>query len=264
MLVVLADISTTAVAERYLYLPSVGLALLVAIALSERTSGTRAPWAVVAIAGALVLLATATVLRNRVWRNEITLWSDVTRQEHRFALPYMNLGLALSDDGRLDEAETAYRAALDARGSPTTTRDTYVNFGHLALRREQLDDALALFTRANAIAPHASAHYGIGAVYRARARTALARGDTQSAGDDFAHAVTALTAALRINPLHYRSELLLAMVLYQTGDYPTALEHYRRAAAIAPDTDVGQQAAGAARELAAWLADPAQRAAAAR
>ncbi|MBI3767454.1 MAG: tetratricopeptide repeat protein [Deltaproteobacteria bacterium] len=260
MLVVLADISVTAVAERYLYLPSIGLALLAAIVLAARPPLRRLAPEAVAIAAVLALLATATVLRNRVWHDEITLWSDVTRQQHGFALPYMNLGLALADAGRLDEAEAAYHAALDAQASPTTKRDTYVNLGHLELRRDRLDDALALFTRANAIAPHASAHYGIGAVYRARARAALASGDTQTAGENFARAEGALTAALRINPRHYKSEFLLATVLYQGGDFTRALEHFRHVVEVAPDSDVGRQAAGAAGDLAAWLADPAHRA----
>ncbi len=260
MLVVLADISVTAVAERYLYLPSVGLALLAAIALAARPPLWRLAPASVAIVAVLALLATATVLRNRVWHDEISLWSDVTGQQHGFALPYMNLGLALADAGKLDEAAAAYHAALDARASPTTKRDTYVNLGHLELRRSRLDDALALFTRANAIAPHASAHYGIGAVYRARARAALASGDTQTAGENFTRAEGALTAALRINPRHYKSEFLLATVLYERGDLTRALGHFRHVVAIAPDSDVGRQAAGAADDLAAWLADPAHRA----
>ena len=62
--------------------------------------------------------------------------------------------------------------------------------------------------------------------------------------------------ALWIDPRHYKSEYLLGTVLYQSGDQTAALAHFRRAVAIAPDTDVGREAAEAARELAAWLADP--------
>jgi tetratricopeptide (TPR) repeat protein len=254
MLVVLADISVTKVAERYLYLPSVGLALLVAIALSRPLPRRAVVPAAATTAAVLALLATVTVLRNPVWRDELTLWSDVTRQEHAFALPYMNLGLVLADAGRLDEADGAYRTALTGRASPQTKRDTYINVGHLALRREHLDDALAFFASANALAPHASAHFGIGSVYRLRARAALTRGDTQGAADDFARSAAAFTAALRINPRHYKSEFMLAGVLYQTGDYAGAVEHYRRVVAIAPDTDAAREAADDARQITAWLA----------
>ncbi len=257
MAVILAHISATMVAERYLYLPSVGLSLLAAFALTTPVVHERPRFAAAAALVVIVVAAGATVQRNRVWHDEITLWSDVARRTPEYALPNMNLGLALADAGRFDDAEAAYRAAVDGEGSVSTRRDTLVNLGHLQLRRERLDDALGFFERANAIARHASAEYGIGAVYRSRARAALARGETESAAADFARAAAALTAALRIDPRHYKSEHLLATVLYQSGDLSGALEHFRRAAAIAPDTDVGRQAAAAARELGAWLADPA-------
>ena len=257
--VVLADISVTAVAERYLYLPSVGLSLLVAVGLANRPELVRSRLAQGAIAAVLVLLAAATVARNRIWRDEIALWSAVTAHQHAFALPYMNLGLALSEAARLDEAEAAYRTALDARATATTTRDAHVNFGHLQLRRGRLDDALALFARANAIAPHASAYYGMGAAYRARARAALESGDTQAAAESFTRARDALMAALRINDRHYKSHFLLASVLYQIGDYPATLTRYKRVVEIAPDTDLGHEAVENARQLETWLADPANR-----
>ncbi len=256
MLIILAHISVTMVAERYLYLPSVGLALLAAFALTTVAVRDRPRLAAATVLAAIALGAGAIVQRNRVWHDEVTLWSEVTRRTPGYALPNMNLGLALADAGRLDEAEVAYRAAVDAEGSVTTKRDTLVNLGHLQLRRDRLDDALGFFERATAIASSASAEYGVGAVYRARGRAALARGDAQSAVADFARAAAALSAALRIDPRHYKSEYLLGTVLYQSGDLTAALEHFRRAVAIAPDTDVGREAAEAARELAAWLADP--------
>lgn len=261
LLVTMADISVTAVAERYLYLPSVGIALAVAIALSARAPLPRVAWA--AVAAVLVLLAAATVVRNRVWHDEITLWTDVTEHEHAFALPYMNLGLALADAGRWDDAEPAYRTALAARASPTTTRDTYINLGHLQLRRGRYDDALAAFAQANAIAPHATAYYGIGGAHVARARGALAAGDGGTADEEFARAEAALNAALAINPRHFNSHYVLASVLYQRRDFAGALEHYRRVVELAPDTEAGKNSADNARQLAAWLADPANRGAAA-
>jgi tetratricopeptide (TPR) repeat protein len=260
--VVLAGISVTAVAERYLYLPSVGFSLLVGVALTAYPGLVAGRAARAAIACVLLLLATATIARNRIWRDEIALWSDVTAHEQRFALPYMNLGLALGEAERLDEAEAAYRKALDARANPTTTRNTSVNLGHLELRRGRLDDALALFTRANAMAPHASAYYGIAAVYRTRARTALAGGDAQAAAEGFTRARDALLAALRINDRHYKSHFLLGSVLYQMGDYPGALGHYKRVVEIAADTDHGRDAVEAGPLLETWLADPANRRAA--
>src|SRR5262249_4444186 len=138
-------------------------------------------------------------------------------------------------------------------------RDTYVNLGELQVRRGRYDDALVTFAKANAIAPHAIAFYGIGSVHRERARAALAAGDGATADTEFAAAEAAFTAALRIHPRHFKSHFLLGSVLYQRRDYAGALEHYRRVVELAPDTDIGVTSADHVRELAAWLADPAHR-----
>jgi len=260
MLVAISDVLVMPVSERYLYLPSVGLALLVALAV-EHVPPARARAALAAAMALGVALIIATMMRNRVWHDELTLWSAVAAEQPEYGLPYLNLGMALVDAGRPAEAEEAYRHGLAAKANPTTVRDLYVDLGHLQLQAKRLDDAYDSFTRANAIAPHASAYYGLGAIYRSRARAALAAGDQATAGNDFARSREALEAALRINWRHYKSQYLLASVLYQTGDFAGALEHYRKVAEIAPDSDLGAAAADAVRQLTAWLADPANRAA---
>jgi Flp pilus assembly protein TadD len=255
LLVVVADISATAVAERYLYLPSVGLSLLLAGELSRRPRLTTAPAARAALAAGLLVLGAATVARNAVWRDEVTLWTDVAAREARFALPLMNLGVALRDAGRAEEAEAAFRRALEARGDETNARNTYINLGFLELGRERLDEAAALFARANAIGGHASAHYGLAAVERARGRAALAAGDAAEAARRFARARAELEAALAINPRHEKAHAMLASVHYHLGDYPRAVEHYRRAVELAPDTPAGRHAAEALAQLTAWMAE---------
>jgi len=196
-------------------------------------------------------LAALTVTRNLVWRDEITLWSDVVRRETRHALPYMNLGLALSEVDRLDEAREAYQAALARKANAETTRATYINLGHVLRSQGQLDEAETLFDRANAIGPHASAYYGLGVIARIRARAKLAAGDATAAAEEFARARAALERGLAINPRHQESLFLLASVLYQTGDIPGALAHYRRVVEVGRDTETGRNAAEAIAQLTA-------------
>jgi tetratricopeptide (TPR) repeat protein len=260
MLVAISDVLAMPVSERYLYLPSVGLALLVAFA-AERVPPARSRAAIAAAAAVGIALATATVMRNPVWHDELTLWSAVAAEEPGYGLPYLNLGQALVDAGRTADAEQAYRHGLAAKANPATVRDLYVDLGHLQLQAKRYDEAFDTFTRANAIAPHASAYYGLGAIHRTRARAALAAGDMQTAGVEFAEARQALEAALRINWRHYKSQYVLATVLYLTGDYADALEHFRKVVEVAPDSELGPQAAESVRQLTAWLADPANRAA---
>ncbi len=144
-------------AERTLYLPSVGLSLVAAALVAEAVgrAGTRARRALVGVAAALVLalLLTRTVLRNPVWRSSGSVLADLAKrhpESHRVlrararealragrvqeASVLLERALLLEPDhftvlteaggafavaGRYPEAETALRRAVEvAPGSP--------------------------------------------------------------------------------------------------------------------------------------------------
>ncbi len=249
VLVVVAEISATAVAERYLYLPSVGLSLLVAGELTRRPAVLARPAVRAAIAAVLVVLAVLTVVRNRVWYDEITLWSDQTRTDTRHMLPAMNLGVALMRANRLADAERAFESALAGEGNQTVRRDTYVNLGTVQLRQGELDAAERSFTAANAIGRHAIALSGLAQVARRRARAALERGDARTATAELLRGKEAATAALEINPRNAQSHYVYAGLLYDLGDGAGAAAEYRRVVELAPRSATAADAAEALREL---------------
>ncbi len=103
-----------AFAERYLYLPSVGAALLLAIALEARWKLT-APARFVgagAAAFAIVACSVATLERNTVWRDGVSLWSDAARNLPASATVHEFLGHALLASGRPGDAVTSLERAL--------------------------------------------------------------------------------------------------------------------------------------------------------
>lgn len=99
-------------AERYLYLPSVGLAWLVGLLASRlvRSPLRRA----LAVAGLLVLagLGTAAALRATIYRDDRTLFTAAVRENPGSEIAHNNLGMALYAQGHLEEAEQEYREAL--------------------------------------------------------------------------------------------------------------------------------------------------------
>ena len=101
-------------AERYLYLPSLGFVLLVAL-LAERVASYKPRWSGL-LAGALLiatgLFAFGTVQRNAVWKTDEDLWRDVVQQYPNSAVPHYNLACALNDQGRIDEAIGEYHNAI--------------------------------------------------------------------------------------------------------------------------------------------------------
>jgi tetratricopeptide (TPR) repeat protein len=106
-------------AERFMYLPAIGLAgcLVVAIHAAgarlslRRPAAAQAAW--VAMGIACLLFAVRTYARNFDWQDEYSLWSSTVNVSPNAARPHMNLGIALSKiAGRLPEAISEYEAAL--------------------------------------------------------------------------------------------------------------------------------------------------------
>lgn len=103
------------IVEHRVYLPSVGVFSGVAVALMTFIGGLKRRFrilAMFAVAVLIVVFAGATYSRNRVWKDEITLWTDVVRKSPEKARGYHNLGTAYRDDGQSDRAIEYYRAAL--------------------------------------------------------------------------------------------------------------------------------------------------------
>jgi hypothetical protein len=102
--------------EHRVYLPSVGAfsgvaaGIVMFIGRLEKRSQTVA---VLAVAMVVVVFAGAAYSRNRVWKDEITLWRDVVQKSPEKARGYHNLGTAYRFDGQNDKAIDYYRAALD-------------------------------------------------------------------------------------------------------------------------------------------------------
>lgn len=126
-------------------------ALVVGLPRVLRLSGPAARRATVAAAVlVLLVLGTATVLRNRVWRTEETLWTDVVSKAPGSARGQTNLGVALLKLGRLDEAEAHLREAV--RLMPNYAH-AHMCLGNLLLLQGRPEEAVAELDIAVALTP---------------------------------------------------------------------------------------------------------------
>lgn len=148
-------------AERFLYLPAVGLAgcLVAAIYALGRRLSSRWPaspgvaW--IALGAACLALAVRTHARNLDWHDELSLWTSAVNVCAEDARAHMSLGNALSEiPGRLPDAISEYRAAV--RIFPNGAQEHY-NLGRaLALTAGRVPDAVAEFQAALRIQPDAA------------------------------------------------------------------------------------------------------------
>jgi len=161
-------IAVPIMAERFMYLPSIGLAgCLVAgiYALGRRLSprwpaSPRVAW--IAMGIACLALAMRTHARNFDWRDDLSLWSSAVEVVPASALAHMSLGNALAQmPRRLPDAIAEYRTAL--RIAPQDSQEHY-NLGRaLAQMPGRAQDAVAEFQAALRIQPDAaSVHYNLG------------------------------------------------------------------------------------------------------
>ena len=114
------------VAVRPLYVAALGPVLLLALAAAHLCAALRvaapprarlaAATAVLLLAATLPLVALARETRQRaqLWTDPAALWADAALKAPGSSRPWLNLGVALLIDDRLDDAEVALGAALAA------------------------------------------------------------------------------------------------------------------------------------------------------
>ena len=210
-------------ADRFLYLSSVGLAGLAALALAAaagRLAGKpRAPLAILA-AGALLGggCFAATRARLPVWSDSERLWRDALAHAPDAEVAHANLGEALTARGAHAEALEHYRRALALRPDYEEAR---VNLANALARLGRAAEAESMYATALARTPgDPETHYNLGAAR-------LAAGDRAGARAAFAQ-------VLRLDPRHAGAHQNLAVIAYTEGDFPGALAHLDAAVAAAP------------------------------
>jgi tetratricopeptide (TPR) repeat protein len=104
-------------AEHRVYVASCGLFLLAGMGFALLAAAAPGPagraLCFAALAAALAVLLAATVRRNRVWGDPVTLWRDAAAKAPLTWAPFYALGDALRDQGDCAAAIPAYRRAME-------------------------------------------------------------------------------------------------------------------------------------------------------
>ena len=129
--------------EHRLYL----LVAILALVVTRLTAVRGRRW----MALAIPMFAAITMARNRVWADELTLWSDAVAKAPQMYRAQTNLGKALQQAGDSDAALTAYHTAIaidDRHG------DAYNNVAVIHQMRGELDEAIRWYHAASERYPH--------------------------------------------------------------------------------------------------------------
>ncbi len=158
-------------ADRYTYLPQIGLYLMLTWAIADLFQSWRYRRSLLAIGAAIVLVALGRSARSQVpnWRNSESLWKRALAVTSNNHLAHENLGVILQRRGEVDEAILHYREALRIRSSSGQNRyrralaRAHSNLAGALLRKGNIDEAIAHSEMALKLRPEdADAHTNLG------------------------------------------------------------------------------------------------------
>ena len=249
------QVGVQAHADRYTYLPQIGLYIAVAWAAADLVGSRRRGAMLLAAVAAIMLAALFFCARAQTaqWRDNETLWTHALACTTNNDVAHCNLGDALAEQGRLDEAIAHFRRAVEIEPSYANAHN---NLGNALLRKGSLDEAIVHFKKAAAIQPgFAVTHYNLGnALFRkgevdeaiaafekalqlapqfAEAHNNLGAALLRKGRAD--EAIACFQSALRYNPDYANAHNTLCAALLQTGRLDEAIAHVRALGAVRAD-----------------------------
>jgi len=210
-----------AMSDRYTYLPSLGPFLIVGliIALISKKVNTKERGLIVKLSALLGVIAIffamsyLTVKQIGIWKNGITLWSNVIEQSPEGYFAYLNRGELFFKSGQLDEALADFDKAIAVIPSFYTL---YNRVGVAYGQNDSFDKAIECFNRSLAINPNDDAAY-------------YYRGYTYSFINQYNRALDDYSKAIELNQGNTKAYVQRGNLYLKTGDKRLAMSDFQKA-----------------------------------
>jgi tetratricopeptide (TPR) repeat protein len=210
----LVKVGGLAHADRYTYLPEIGLYLAVTFGIVDLAKWWRPVRAMAAVAAMIVLLGFVARARSqtRYWRDGETLWRHAIATTADNDLAHFTLADFLSKHQRSDEAIAEYQAGL--RIDPNNA-DAETNVANLLLEAERGEEAVVHYRNALRIEPNSAlAHYNFAVGLHRLGR--------------LPEAIAHYKEALRIQPDYPDADYFLRQALLENGQADDAQPHLEK------------------------------------
>jgi protein O-mannosyl-transferase len=211
---------TQAMADRWTYIPFIGLFIILAWGGWEASSLLRLPRFVQAlgVSIALALCAWLTRAQLRYWHDSIALFQHAASVTAENGVAEANLGFALAEEGRYDEAIAHYKTALHSQPRAII----WNNLGQSLAATGKLEEAINGFQNALKLNPSfSSAHRNLAL---ALVRTGRQQESLIHFGD-----------AVRLEPENASMHNNYAIMLGRAGRIDEAIQEFQTALRLAPD-----------------------------
>ena len=208
-------------ADRYTYLPQIGLYVLLTWAVADLCARLRQRGLLLGSLASLVIAALAIAAHQQTahWHDSAALWNHALACNPDNAVAHDNLGSALDTQGRRAEAISHHRRAVEIKPDYGPALNS---IGAYLLFTGQVSEAIPYFQKALEIKPtNAAAHNNL-------ANCFLKTGQ-------FEDAIAHFRKALEITPDFAGAESNLGGAFFLTGRVANAIVHYEKALEIQPD-----------------------------
>ena len=217
----LVQVGGQAHADRYTYLPQIGIYL----AVTWLAADLAAKWQVGRMAlGGLMAIVLAILMvcawkQTAYWKNSETLWRHALACTRGNILAYVNLGHELFEQGRLDEAISHYQKGLETQPN---NRQFHNNLANALREKGKLDEAIVHYEKAVQIQPgSAEAQFNLG--------KALGLKGKQE------EAIARYEIALQVEPGFLPARMSLGNALLRQGKADLAAAHFQKVLEIRPN-----------------------------
>jgi len=208
-------------ADRYTYLPQIGLYLAVTWLAAEFAAKWQAPPAALGgvMAAVIGILMVCSWRQTAFWQNDETLWTHALDCTTHNNVASVNLGHHFFKTGRLDEAIALYRASLEIDPDNAEYHNNLAN----ALREKgRVDEAIVEYEKAvQHDGAFAEAQFNLG-------KALLLRGKTEEATARFQKTV-------QLRPDFPPARISLGTALLQEGQADQAATQFRRVLELRPN-----------------------------
>jgi protein O-mannosyl-transferase len=216
----LVQVGSQAMADRYTYVPLIGIFIMIAWGVPDllKNRGHRKTLLPVLAGIALLACASVTWAQVQLWRDSITLFSHTLKVTTDNYIIHNNLGIALSDQGKFEDAFVHYKAALLI--NPKYIK-AWENLGICYEESGRSAEAIEAYEQARRLDPNdAKTWNSLGSAYGKSGRTAKA--------------IEALRQALRIDPAYDEAWNNLGNAYGGNGETAKAVEAFQQAIRINP------------------------------
>ena len=216
----LIQVGSQSMADRYSYIPVIGLFIMAAWGVPVLTNGFKRRKSILALLAGSLIITSAVLTWQQLgyWQNNISLYQHALHVTSGSYLVHSNLGIAFAEEGDLTAAIREYRQAI--RISPYSF-DAHGNLGLALLETGDLDGALMECQIALQLNPGSSnSHYNLGVAL-------AAKGALEAATHEYHEAI-------RSSPNNSKMHTSLGRVYAENGDFDAAIQEYTIALRISP------------------------------